>query len=71
MMALVEAAGGDGVGGGGGRWREVVAMAAAGEATEGEALVVLEANAKGPIGMSIVTNFGKIERTYHLPFQGG
>ena len=43
-------------------------MAAAAEATEGEALVVLEANAKGPIGMSIVTNFGKIERTYHLPF---
>ena len=21
------------------------------------------------VGMSIVTNFGKIERTYHLPFQ--
>ena len=43
-------------------------VAAAAEATEGEALVVLEANAKGPIGMSIVTNFGKIKHTYHLPF---
>ena len=26
---------------------------------------------QGGLGMSIVTNFGKIERTYHLPFQGG
>ena len=23
------------------------------------------------LGMSILTNFGKIERTYDLPFQGG
>ena len=23
------------------------------------------------LGLSILTNFGKIERTYHLPFQGG